>query len=551
MKINTTGLTMYNRRFTPEKVATLNENEIIVFGTNPEGSHNSKAALYAVNNFGAKMGVSEGTSGQSYALPVHKHRRYKMVCAVKRFIQYACDNPETTFLVLPIGCGAAGMDPAFVALMFRNAIELQNVILPKLFVEELNKYNEIGVEISDDCSTIVRFPMNWSGKYVVPKGIECLGEGSFMGCCCDLELPETLKRIEKWTFSDMGAFDYCLRIPSSVSYIDEKAFECEWVSPIMLVGYQSYAYDFAKKNNIRYKCVDFDEEKFLKEKKKLDRDNTTNCGLSNYLYNIKDKRPVPKGQIAIARDFAIVLNDNGHQTLIGSNDEFKQLCSMARIKKVAAAFCGYMVLTESGKIITCGKTREFDRSYEIEKLRRVKDVVASEGHTVVLFDNGTVESVDEPGGWEGVPRHQEIVKEWYGIKQIAVGFSNIMGLTEAGTVLYHSVDGFTNTHFYDNCTDVVQVDCYSHYYGTDSSAALHKDGTVSSDTFDGVEKWTDIIQISVGADIIVGLKKDGTIEMVDHRNERYAAIEWKNLACIECKFFNIVGITKDGKILSL
>ena len=55
----------------------------------------------------------------------------------------------------------------------------------------------------------------------------------------------------------------------------------------------------------------------------------------------------------------------------------------------------------------------------------------------------------------------------------------------------------------------------------------------------------------MGADVIVGLKSDGTIEMIDHRNERYAAVEWRNLACIECKFFNVVGITKNGEILSL
>ena len=77
-------------------------------------------------------------------------------------------------------------------------------------------------------------------------------------------------------------------------------------------------------------------------------------------------------------------------------------------------------------------------------------------------------------------------------------------------------------------------------------------GSLLGLTFKNInEKWNDIIQISVGADVIVGLKNDGTIEMIDHRNERYAAVEWRNLACIECKFFNVVGITKDGEILSL
>lgn len=91
---------MYNREYTPEIITHLNENEIVVFGTNPEGNHNSKAALYAVNNFGAQMGVSEGMSGQSYAIPVHKHRCHRMVSAVNRFIQYARDNQKMKFMVL-------------------------------------------------------------------------------------------------------------------------------------------------------------------------------------------------------------------------------------------------------------------------------------------------------------------------------------------------------------------------------------------------------------------------------------------------------------------
>ena len=144
-----------------------------------------------------------------------------------------------------------------------------------------------------------------------------------------------------------------------------------------------------------------------------------------------------------------------------------------------------------------------------------------------------------------------MVKAWRNIKQVAVGYVNVMGLTEDGRVVYHSVDGWTDCHFYDQYSDVVQVDCYSHYYGSDSSAVLHRDGTVSSDTFEDVKAWRDIVQISVGADVVIGLKRDGTIEMSDDRNLRYEAKAWTNLACVECKFFGVVGITRDGRILSL
>ena len=190
-----------------------------------------------------------------------------MVEAVSAFIDYAKSNQDKFFYVLAIGCGAAGMDPAFVALMFRNALNVENILLPKLFVEQLTRYYEIGVKISDDCMTVIRYPMDRQGKYTLPYGLECLGEESFMGCSCDLELPQTLKRIEKWAFTDMGSFDYYLRIPSSVTFIDSKAFECEWVSPGLAVVYKSYAYYYAKEHKLRYKCVDFDEEALSREQR--------------------------------------------------------------------------------------------------------------------------------------------------------------------------------------------------------------------------------------------------------------------------------------------
>ena len=547
-----------DQRCTPDTIDSLCSDEVFVYGTNPNGEHTSRAARTAVQKFGAIEGEGEGLFGQSYAIPVHKNRRAVMVDAVGKFIDFALNNPNKKFLVLAIGCGAAGMDAAFVALMFRKAIEVENIYLPKLFIDELIKYYQIGVEISDDCTTLIRFPMDYSDAYTIPYGIECLGEGAFMGCFCELTLPTSLKRIEAYAFSDMGAWESYLQFPSSITHIDDKAFDSEWGHANMLVEYQSYAYDFAKSHGIRYKCVDFDEEKYLTEKKaKEDTRNRANTGLRHFVNNIlarRDRRsyyPVPKGQIAIARDFAIVLNDDNHLTLLGHNDAFRQLETGEKIIKVAAAFSGYMGLTESGRIITGGSAHEFERSRDIERLRNVKDIVASEGHTIALLNDGTVECIDEPSGWEGPMPFVKILKDWRDIQQVAVGFYNVMGLTRDGHVLYHSSDGYTDTRFYDQFDDIVQIDCYSHYYGQNSSMVLHRNGTVSSDTFKNVDSWRDIIQISVGAYIAIGLKKDGTIEMVDQRGTRYAAKEWKDLVCIECKFFGVVGITRENQILSL
>lgn len=540
-------------RCTPDVISSLAPNEVFVFGSNQEGNHKSRAAKLAVNKFGAVIGKGEGLSGQSYAIPVHMHHRSKMVEAVSNFIAFARVNPDKLFLVLAIGCGAASMDSAFVALMFRQALNVVNIHLPKIFIKELIRYYEVGVEISDDCLTLNRYPRQKKGKYIVPYGVESLGESSLSGCSCELDLPLSLKRIERWAFSEMGNFDYYIYIPSSVTFIDDKAFESEWCCPGMLVNYQSYAYYFAKAHGQRYKCVDFDEETYLKkQKQQSEKDHREIHLLRNFVFSkSRFSHNIPKGRIAIARNFAIVLNDDGHLTLLGHNDNFKQISSSDRLDKITAAFSGYMGLTERGRIITGGSAHEFDRSHDIERLCDVIDVAACEGHTIALMKDGSVECIDEPGGWEGVPNHSMIVRNWRNLKQVAVGFSNVMGLMNNGRVLYHSVDGFTDSHFYDKYSDIVQIDCYSHYYGEDFSMVLHKNGTVSTDSFKGTDSWKNIVQISVGADIAIGLKNDGTIEMVDNRGTRLEAKKWNNLVCIECKFFGVVGITNEGQILSI
>jgi len=301
--------------------------------------------------------------------------------------------------------------------------------------------------------------------------------------------------------------------------------------------------------------VNYSLEPDLREQ--ISRDNTKIHGLRHYVSKINGLRPVPKGQIATARDFSIVLNDNGHQTLVGRNGDYWQLYSNDRIVKVAAAFCGYLGLTEQGEILTCGIAREFSRSEYIEKLSGVKDIAACEGHTLVLYADGTVESVDEPGSLtESTPSHNSIVTGWRNIKQMAVGYSNVMGLTEDGKVLYHRGCQGVDANFYDKCSNVVQLDCFSCYYGNEYSAVLHDDGTVTSDTFSEVKEWKDIIQIAVGDGVAVGLKSNGQVEVTeqyyDPRYPKYTDVRnWRNVVSVECKFRSVVGITKDEDILSL
>ena len=124
------------RRVASDRIATLGENEIFVFGSNIQGSHGGGAAWYAYKQFGAEWGVGEGLTGRTYALPTMEGTT-SLKHAVDHFIACAKQHPELTFLVTAVGCGIAGYRPDEVAPLFKEATSLENVFLPQIFWDKL------------------------------------------------------------------------------------------------------------------------------------------------------------------------------------------------------------------------------------------------------------------------------------------------------------------------------------------------------------------------------------------------------------------------------
>lgn len=126
---------MYNRRFTPEMITALAENEIFVFGSNLEGAHGGGAARIARKCFGAVWGQGVGLQGQSYAIPTMQGDVATIRPYVDEFIAFATRNPELQFLVTKIGCGIAGFRDEEIAPLFDAALDVENIILPLSFVK--------------------------------------------------------------------------------------------------------------------------------------------------------------------------------------------------------------------------------------------------------------------------------------------------------------------------------------------------------------------------------------------------------------------------------
>lgn len=130
-------------RYTPERVTSLEANEIFVFGSTKGGAHRGGAAKLAVEKFGAVMGQGEGLQGQSYAIPSMLKTVEGIRPHVTKFLQFAAANPQWKFYVTKIGCGRAGFKEEEIAPLFVDAVNMPNIWLPQSFLTILGVKEEI------------------------------------------------------------------------------------------------------------------------------------------------------------------------------------------------------------------------------------------------------------------------------------------------------------------------------------------------------------------------------------------------------------------------
>lgn len=121
--------------YTPDKITTLKDDEVFVFGSNLKGAHGGGAAWIALQRFGAVLGQGVGLQGQSYAIPTMHGGTEAIRPYVDEFIRFAKQHDELFFYVTRIGCGIAGFKDEEMAPLFADAAWLDNVCLPKSFAD--------------------------------------------------------------------------------------------------------------------------------------------------------------------------------------------------------------------------------------------------------------------------------------------------------------------------------------------------------------------------------------------------------------------------------
>lgn len=115
-------------------ITKLEPGQIFVFGANRAGRHGAGAARQAMLMFGAKYGIGEGMTGNSYAFPtLGEHLEQLPMSDMERSRDrlYVCcrDNPGKQFLLTKVGCGLAGYRESDMRDLFMDAPG--NLILPE------------------------------------------------------------------------------------------------------------------------------------------------------------------------------------------------------------------------------------------------------------------------------------------------------------------------------------------------------------------------------------------------------------------------------------
>lgn len=120
---------------------------VFVFGSNEAGRHGTGAALYARNFRGAKQGVGEGPTGQTYAIPT-KDRQLQVLpldtiaANIQTFFNHAHHTPDVNYLFSRVGCGRAGykdshIQPIVLAELTRYPT-MTNVSIPIAWKKDHN-----------------------------------------------------------------------------------------------------------------------------------------------------------------------------------------------------------------------------------------------------------------------------------------------------------------------------------------------------------------------------------------------------------------------------
>ncbi len=196
------------------------------------------------------------------------------------------------------------------------------------------------------------------------------------------------------------------------------------------------------------------------------------------------------------------------------------------IVAVSAGISHTVGIKSDGTVVAVGSNK--NGQCNVGEWTDIVAVATGWNHTVGLKKDGTVvatEYIEEENPM--VPyKGQCDVSEWKDIVAISAGDYFTAGLKSDGTVVVAENDSESQSSV-ANLKDIVAIDAT---VGAEGIIGLKKDGTVVSanGTLLG-EKWTDIVDIDKATETTIGLKKDGTLVIKYAGPSSVKVSDWKDI----------------------
>jgi len=235
-----------------------------------------------------------------------------------------------------------------------------------------------------------------------------------------------------------------------------------------------------------------------------------------------------KNIIAAGAHHTVGLNSDGTVTATGRNDEGQ--CNVDELEDIVAIDAGYyhtVALNSDGTVTATG--RNIEGQCEVDDWSEVAAIAAGAYSTYGLLMDGTVVST-------GLVYSE--TDELSDIKYINAGSYAGVFLDINGTIYV------THQSLYISDEGAIEADIFTGYV-----VALMPNGTVSSNlTY--TDEWEDIVTISAGAKVILGIKSDGTTEAYFFRERDKVMLEYDNVAAVSAGGGHSVIVLSDGSVVA-
>lgn len=217
-------------------------------------------------------------------------------------------------------------------------------------------------------------------------------------------------------------------------------------------------------------------------------------------------------QISLSAHFHAWLNNSGTVGAFGDNvagqcivDKLIEIISIA-----TASECTYAVRAD-GTVAIRGAT---DVREQVSSWTDIKSICCAEQHVIGLKNDSTVVYATKEGSLFG--SYASVMKDWKNVKKVVTGDYYAMALCDDGTILYAGVnDQKAQCTSWKNIVDIAADGQYAVGLTENGDVLLAGDSLPIID-FGRKEaaKWTDMVLIATGRNLIAGLSKKGELKIV-------------------------------------